>query len=185
MCGWVSPLPLTIPWCGQQLPSSFIGFCRSGEIIVESASRYNSRIHPSFSDIAADNATSSTISIQLKRSHLWRVPNLYWEKHMTNHALQPHCWHTFPSKVMYISVQCWSLHLLTTFVISKFNIRANLNLAHSFCNHSSFRRNCLLHHSNPWLVAKLCLFFFYIRLNPVNLGDLSTTMDQGLHLTGA
>ena len=49
--------------------TTFFGFCRSGEITVESASRYDPRIHLSFSDMAADNATSpSVLSIQLKRS---------------------------------------------------------------------------------------------------------------------
>jgi len=41
----------------------------SGEITVELASRYDLRIHLSFSDVAVDNATSPlVISIQLKRS---------------------------------------------------------------------------------------------------------------------
>jgi len=49
--------------------TTFFGFCRSGEITVESESNYDPLVHLSFADLAVDNATAPTvISIQLKRS---------------------------------------------------------------------------------------------------------------------
>ena len=67
---WMSGIPTfnnTMLWAAAS--TTFFGFCRSGEITVESETNYDPQIHLSFADLAVDNATSPTvISIQLKRS---------------------------------------------------------------------------------------------------------------------
>ena len=67
---WMSGIPTfnnTMLWTAAS--TTFFGFCRSGEITVESVTNYDPQIHLSFEDMAVDNATSPTvISIQLKRS---------------------------------------------------------------------------------------------------------------------
>ena len=48
---------------------TFFGFCRSGEVTVQSESKFDPQTHLCFSDIAVDNALSpNTISIKLKHS---------------------------------------------------------------------------------------------------------------------
>jgi len=67
---WLSDPPCfnnTMLWAAAT--TTFFGFCRSGEVTVESESNYDPRIHLSFGDLAVDNLPNpSTISLQLKRS---------------------------------------------------------------------------------------------------------------------
>ena len=67
---WMSdnpPFDNTMFWAAAT--TTFFGFCRSGEVTVESVSKYDPQIHLSFADVAVDNAFSPTVvSIQLKRS---------------------------------------------------------------------------------------------------------------------
>jgi len=49
--------------------TTFFSFCRSGEVTVEKEDKYDPATHLSFSDVAADSATSpSAISLNIKYS---------------------------------------------------------------------------------------------------------------------
>ena len=173
--------------------TTFFGFCRSREITVESASKFDPQIHLSLSDLAVDNTQApQVISIKLKRSKtdqfmkgvklvLGRTHNvlcpvtalLAYLAHRGDSPGPLFCWANREplTKTKFVD------HVRKGLIIA--NIPAHLYTGHSFrIGAATTAASVGIEDSTIQTLGrwKSSAYLLYIKLNPSHLATLSSTM---------
>ena len=144
--------------------TTFFGFCRSGEITVESASKFVPQIHLSLSDLAVDNTQApQVISIKLKRSK-------------TDHGDSPGPLFRWANREPLTKTKFVD-HVRKGLITA--NIPAHLYTGHSFrIGAATIAASVGIEDSTIQTLGrwKSSAYLLYIKLNPSHLATLSSTM---------